>query len=80
MLCKEVASSSLLGACGHQKNEFLNSTQDTKTASQTDHISDNRLAADLHVVSSVDKEGKLVTKIERKNGNKPGSFHEGKTY
>jgi hypothetical protein len=57
VLCKEVDSSSLLGACGHDNNECLISTQYSKTANQTDHISNNRIATELHGISSVDKEG-----------------------
>jgi len=63
-----VDSSSLLGAYGHYKNEFLSSSQGTKTASQTGHISDNRIATDLHGVSSVDKDGKRFMKKEWQQG------------
>jgi hypothetical protein len=60
----------------------LSSTQDTKTANQTDHINDNKITTKLHGVSSVRKEGKEVMKKEIKNEiitKRQGSFLEGKT-
>jgi hypothetical protein len=61
-----VESSSLLGACEHDNNESLSSTEDTKTANQTDHINDNKITTELHRVSSVNKERKGVMKKEMK--------------
>ena len=51
-------SSSLLGVWGQDNNEFLSSTQDTKTTNQTDDINGNKFATELHGFSSVEKEGK----------------------